>query len=58
MRTELILTDTQIPAFGTGYFYLVTSEDAGTGGGTPRALHEGTLGYATCVERSNFAPCP
>jgi hypothetical protein len=58
VRTDLVLTDTQLPAISTGFFYLVTAEDAGTGGGTPRARHESSLGYATCVERSNFAPCP
>ena len=38
------------PTAGEGFFYLVSGEDAGG--------EEGTLGFGTCVERSNFLPCP
>jgi hypothetical protein len=32
------------------FFYLVTAEDSGG--------QEGSLGQATCAERSNFTVCP
>jgi hypothetical protein len=46
--TELSVT--AIPAPGTGWFWVITAEDL--------AGSEGTLGFATCTERSNFTPCP
>ena len=49
-RTDLQLDDAEVPASGTGFFYLITAE-AGNG-------EEGTLGYATTAERSNFNACP
>lgn len=42
--------DSERPDPGKAFAYLVTAED-GLG-------REGTLGYATAAERSNFAPCP
>ena len=39
------LTDTELPASGAGFFYLITIRE------------EGTLGFAACAERSNFTPC-
>jgi hypothetical protein len=50
VRTDQWLTDGSTPLPGEGYFYLVTAEEAGG--------DEGTLGFATNVERSNYSPCP
>ncbi len=52
---ELLLGGTQAidsgtPSSGAGWFYLVTGEDGSSS--------EGTLGFATGAERSNFAACP
>jgi hypothetical protein len=49
-RTDTVLSDAQTPLAGQGYFYAVTAED---GAGV-----EGSLGLATCAERSSFTPCP
>jgi hypothetical protein len=38
------------PPTGDGYFYLITREDSGA--------HEGSLGFGSCAEHSNFTPCP
>jgi hypothetical protein len=49
-------TDTQLDDFedplnpGDGFFYSVTAEDD--------AGNNGTLGFGTSAERSNFTPCP
>jgi hypothetical protein len=43
-------TETAIPSAGQGYYYVFTAED-GSG-------NEGTMGYATGAERSDFSPCP
>ncbi len=43
-------TDGVEPAPGRGNFFLVTAETAGG--------IEGTLGFGSSAERSNFAPCP
>jgi hypothetical protein len=49
-RTDTQLVDTDVPAGGAVFGYLVTAEDAGG--------NEGTLGLSTGAERSNFTPCP
>jgi hypothetical protein len=49
-RTDTELDDAEDPAAGTSFYYLVTAED-GSG-------EEGTLGYGTRAERSNFSACP
>jgi hypothetical protein len=49
-RTDTDLVDGTVPAAGQGFVYRITGEG---GGGA-----EGTLGEATCAERSNAAPCP
>ncbi|MDH3629295.1 MAG: right-handed parallel beta-helix repeat-containing protein [Acidobacteriota bacterium] len=49
-RTDTLLSDGELPAPGTAFFYLISAED---GGGA-----EGSIGFATCVERSNFSVCP
>lgn len=41
--------DSQTPVPGQAFFYLVTGRDVG---------EEGTLGFATGAERSNYASCP
>ncbi len=48
-RTDTELVDAGEPAIGATWTYLITADDGGD---------EGTLGLATCTERSNFAPCP
>lgn len=48
-RTDLQLLDSETPAPGAGYSYLITADAGG---------EEGTLGYGRCTERSNFEPCP
>jgi hypothetical protein len=48
-RTDDLLSDTEDPAPGQGFSYLVTAE-IGSG-------DEGTLGLAAGAERSNFCPC-
>ncbi len=40
----------EVPSSGTGYVFLVS--------GTAAGGSQGTLGFGTCVERSNFNPCP
>jgi Thrombospondin type 3 repeat len=50
LRTDTLLLETPNPATGQGWLYQVTAEDV-TGS-------EGTLGYFTGGERSNFTPCP
>ncbi len=42
------LRDTDSPAAGAGWFYLVTADDG---------VREGTLGNATCTERCNTEAC-
>jgi hypothetical protein len=49
-RTDTQLFDPEVPGADEAWYYLVTSE--GNGG------EEGSLGLATCTERSNFTPCP
>jgi hypothetical protein len=49
-RTDTSLTDAEQPVVGQCFTYLVTAQE--TGG------DEGTLGFATGAERSNFCPCP
>ena len=49
-RTDEQLDDFDEPTPGTGFFYLITAEDA--------LGAEGSLGDATCTERSLFGPCP
>ena len=49
-RTDTELFDPDVPGVGEAWYYLVTAEE---GGG-----EEGTLGLATCTERSNFTACP
>ena len=44
--TELL--DEEFPSSGQLFFYLVCGV---------LGLQEGTMGFANCVERSNFAPC-
>ena len=44
-------TDADLPAAGTGFFYLVTAENL--------LAEEGTKGFqSSSVERTNAAPCP
>ena len=44
-------TDADVPAVGTGFFYLVTAENI--------LAEEGTKGFqSSSVERANAAPCP
>ncbi len=50
LRTDTQLTNSDLPAAGAGFFFLVSGVDA--------ANVEGTLGYGTSAERSNYAPCP
>jgi hypothetical protein len=40
----------ELPAAGQGFGYLITAENG--------AGSEGTLGFASAAERSNFSPCP
>jgi hypothetical protein len=49
-RTDLQLDDLEEPAPEAGFFYLVSAEDS--------LAEEGTLGYATGAERSNYGACP
>jgi len=49
-RTDLQLDDLDEPAPGAGFFYLITAQAIGG--------EEGTLGFATTAERSNFNACP
>ena len=42
--------DPDAPPAGGAWGYVITAESA--------SGREGTMGYATCTERSNFAPCP
>lgn len=49
-RTDTQLLDSETPAAGHGFFYLVAAR---TAGGV-----RGTLGYGTTAERSTYAPCP
>lgn len=49
-RTDTELDHPQDPALGSAFAFLITAE---AGGG-----EEGTLGFATGAERSNFTPCP
>jgi hypothetical protein len=41
--------DSEEPLAGAGFFYLVSGDDD---------IREGTKGYATCAERSNYSPAP
>jgi hypothetical protein len=49
-RSDTSLSDASVPSPGAGFHYLITAEDS--------SGHEGTLGFASCLERSNFTPCP
>jgi hypothetical protein len=50
-RTDTQLQDLEEPLVpGTAFGYLITAEAAGGA--------EGTLGFASAAERSNYAPCP
>ncbi len=49
-RTDTTLDDMTLPAAGDAFYYVISAEDSGG--------NEGTLGLASCVERSNFTPCP
>ena len=49
-RTDTSLSDPTQPVAGTALGYVITAENA--------SEDEGTLGWATCAERSRFAPCP
>jgi hypothetical protein len=49
LATDTAFSETEIPPLGACDAYLVTYEDA--------AGHESTLGFGTCVERTNFTPC-
>ncbi len=55
VRTDTTLLETSNPPSGQGFFYLVTAKDFSGPGG---AASEGTLGFATGAERSNFSACP
>jgi hypothetical protein len=48
-RTDTQLDDLQEPAPGGGWFYLISADDG---------VDEGSLGFASTAERSNFTPCP
>jgi hypothetical protein len=48
--TDLVLVDPIGPLTGSGFFYLVTSEDAGG--------NESILGVSSCGIRANPDPCP
>ena len=50
LRTDTTFVDTELPSVGEGFFYVITAEDTSPGG-------EGTLGLATCVERSSLDTC-
>jgi len=43
-------TESAVPSAGQGYFYVFTAENG--------SASEGTMGFATGAERSNFNPCP
>ena len=47
--TELVDTDTASLPVGSAWYYLITADDG---------TREGSLGYGTCAERSNFTACP
>ena len=47
--TDTQLVDMSTPNPDEGRFYVVTGDDGS---------REGTLGFASCIERSNFTPCP
>lgn len=49
-RSDTTLIDLDLPVPGSGFSYLITAESMDA--------QEGSLGYATCVERTNFSPCP
>jgi hypothetical protein len=49
-RTDTALADVELPAAGQGFGYLITAENG--------AASEGTLGFGTAAERSNFNACP
>jgi CTP:molybdopterin cytidylyltransferase MocA len=48
--SDTSLFDGELPAPGTGFFYLITAEDA--------ANRESSLGLGRCAERSSFLRCP
>ena len=48
-RTDEQLTDAELPLPGQGFVYSITADDG---------VNEGSLGLASCIERSNFTPCP
>ena len=49
-RTDTELIDSAEPDSGVAWAYIITAEDAGG--------NEGSMGLATCTERSNFNACP
>jgi hypothetical protein len=48
-RSDTVLTDGEAPAASVGFFYVI---------GARSVAGDGTLGFGTCVERSNFTACP
>ncbi len=50
LSTDTQFDDPSLPGAGAAWGYVVSAE-------APNG-HEGTLGDATCTERSNFSPCP
>ncbi len=55
-RVTDIPTATEQPVPGAGFAYRISADDTtGDISGTP---DESTLGFGTCSERSNAAPCP
>lgn len=48
--SDTSLFDTELPASGEGFFYIITAENASGG--------ECTLGYGQCSERTNGNQCP
>jgi len=51
-RTDTELTDARLPDGGRVWFYLIAADELAAAGG-----EEGTLGVASCAERSNYDPC-
>jgi hypothetical protein len=49
VRDDLELVDEEVPATETCFFYLITADDGSHG-----APNEGTLGFGSAAERSNF----
>ena len=49
VRTDKELLDAEPPLPGAGWLFIVSAE---------AAAEEGTLGFGSCAERSDFNPCP